>query len=90
MITPLADRLVVLPRQADTVTKSGLIIPDIAKEKQQIGRVIAVGPGTSEETMYVSVDQEVLYGKYSGTPFELDGVDYLIIRQSDILAILTD
>ncbi len=87
-IKPLADRVLVEPLPAETTTASGLIIPDSAKEKQQKGTVIAVGNGTKDEPMTVKVGDVVLYGKYAGTEIELDGTEYLIMRESDILAIV--
>jgi chaperonin GroES len=87
-IKPLADRVLIEPMAAETKTASGIIIPDTAKEKPQKGKVVAVGPGTKDEDMTVNVGDSVLYGKYAGTDLKLDGVDYLIMRQSDILAIV--
>ena len=87
-IKPLADRVLVEPVAAETKTASGIIIPDNAKEKPQKGRVVAVGNGTKDEKMTVSVGDTVLYGKYSGTELKLEGQDYLIMRESDILAIV--
>ena len=87
-IKPLADRVLVEPMEAETTTASGIIIPDAAKEKPQKGIVVAVGPGTKDESMTVSVGDQVLYGKYAGTELKLDGNDYLIMRESDILAIV--
>ncbi|MEZ4810631.1 MAG: co-chaperone GroES [Allomuricauda sp.] len=87
-IKPLADRVLVEPAQAETKTASGIIIPDTAKEKPQKGKVVAVGPGTKDEPITVKVGDMVLYGKYAGTELKLDGVDYLIMRESDILAIV--
>lgn len=87
-IKPLADRVLVEPMAAETKTASGIIIPDTAKEKPQKGKVVAVGPGTKDEEMTLKIGDAVLYGKYSGTDLKLDGVDYLIMRQSDILAIV--
>lgn len=87
-IKPLADRVLVEPMAAETKTASGIIIPDTAKEKPQKGSVVAVGPGTKDEKMTVQVGDTVLYGKYSGTELKLDGVDYLMMRESDILAII--
>ncbi len=87
-IKPLADRVLIEPMAAETKTASGIIIPDTAKEKPQKGKVVAVGPGTKDEEMSVKVGDSVLYGKYAGTDLKLDGVDYLIMRQSDILAIV--
>ena len=88
MIKPLADRVVIEPKEAETKTASGLYIPDTAKEKPQQGTVVAVGPGKKDEPMEVKVSDQVLYGKYAGTEVTVDGVKYLIVKQSDILAIL--
>jgi len=85
-IKPLADRVLIKPMEAEQKTASGIIIPDTAKEKPQKGTVIAVGPGTSEEKMEVKSGDVVLYGKYAGTEISIDGTDYLIMKQSDILA----
>ena len=87
-IKTLADRVLVEPLEAETKTASGIIIPDTAKEKPQKGNVVAVGAGTKENPITVKVGQTVLYGKYSGTELKLDGNDYLIMRESDILAIV--
>jgi chaperonin GroES len=87
-IKPLADRVLVEPKEAETKTASGLFIPDNAKEKPQEGVVLAVGPGKKDEPMEVKVGDVVIYGKYSGTEVSVDGKDYLIMKQSDILAIL--
>jgi len=92
-LTPLADRVVVRPQDAEETTASGLIIPDTAKEKPQKGTVVAVGPGKVENgtkvDMTVSEDDIVLYGKYAGTEVSLDGEDLLIMRESDILGIVS-
>ena len=88
MIKPLADRVLVEPKEDETKTASGLYIPDTAKEKPQEGKVIAVGPGKKDEPMEVKVGDEVLYGKYAGTEVTVEGKKYLIVKQSDILAIL--
>ena len=88
MIKPLADRVLIEPKEAETRTASGLYIPDTAKEKPQQGTVIAAGPGKKDEPMEVKVGDTVLYGKYSGTEVTVDDKKYLIVRQSDILAIL--
>ena len=88
MITPLADRVVVEPKEAETKTASGLYIPDTAKEKPQQGTVIAVGPGTKDVEMEVKVGDVVLYGKYAGTEVSFEDKKYLIMKQSDILAII--
>ncbi|AHF11626.1 co-chaperone GroES [Barnesiella viscericola] len=87
-IKPLADRVLVLPAPAEEKTIGGIIIPDSAKEKPLKGQVIAIGNGTKDEEMVVKPGDTVLYGKYAGTEIELDGEKYLIMRQSDILAIL--
>jgi chaperonin GroES len=87
-IKPLADRVLIEPLEAETKTASGLIIPDTAKEKPQKGIVQAVGKGTKENKMTVKVGETVLYGKYAGTELKLDGKDYLIMSESDILAIV--
>ena len=87
-IKPLADRVVVLPAPAEQKTKSGIIIPDTAKEKPQNGVVVAAGLGKKDELIIVKVGDNVLYGKYSGTEITLDGQEYLIMRESDILAIV--
>lgn len=87
-IKPLADRVLIQPMEAEETTASGIIIPDTAKEKPQKGTVVAVGPGTKDEKMDLKAGDSVLYGKYSGTEIEIDNNDYLIMRQSDILAII--
>ena len=87
-IKPLADRVLVEPKVAETKTAGGLIIPDNAKEKPQEGTVLAVGPGKKDEPMEVKVGDVVIYGKYSGTEVSVEGKDYLIMKQSDILAVL--
>ena len=87
-IKPLADRVLIEPLEAETKTASGIIIPDSAKEKPQKGNVVAVGPGTKENPVTVKTGDTVLYGKYSGTELKLGGNDYLIMRESDILAIV--
>lgn len=87
-IKPLADRVLVEPKEAEEKTASGIYIPDTAKEKPQRGKVVAAGIGTKDVTMEVKVGDEVLYGKYAGTEISLEGKDYLIMKQSDILAIL--
>ena len=88
MIKPLADRVVVEPKEAETKTASGLYIPDTAKEKPQQGTVIAVGPGTKDVEMEVKVGDVVLYGKYAGTEVSFEDKKYLIMKQTDILAII--
>lgn len=85
-IKPLADRVLVLPAQAEEKV-GGIIIPDTAKEKPLKGNVVAVGEGTKDEPMILKEGDEVLYGKYSGTELEVEGVKYLIMRQSDVLAV---
>ena len=87
-IQPLADRVLIEPAAAETKTSSGIIIPDTAKEKPQKGKIIAVGNGTAEHKMNVKVGDKVLYGKYSGTELSIDGVDYLIMKESDIFGIV--
>ena len=87
-VTPLADRVLVEPAAAETKTASGLFIPDTAKEKPQKGKVIAIGTGKKDEPLTVKVGDSVLYGKYSGTELSLEGNDYLIMRESDIFAIV--
>ena len=87
-IKPLADRVLVEPMEAEETTASGIIIPDTAKEKPQKGTVVAVGPGTSDEKMEVKKGDVVLYGKYSDTDLAIDGNDFLIMKQADILAIV--
>lgn len=85
---PLADRVLVEPIAAETKTASGIIIPDTAKEKPQEGTVVAVGPGKVDEPTTVKEGDKVLYGKYSGSELKLDGKDYLIVKESDLLGIL--
>lgn len=87
-IKPLADRVLVKPAAAEEKSVGGIIIPDTAKEKPLKGEVIAVGNGTKDEDMIVKKGDNVLYGKYAGTEIELEGETYLIMRQSDILAII--
>ena len=87
-IKPLADRVIIKPQAAEEKTASGIIIPDSAKEKPQKGTVVAVGPGTKDDKMEVKVGDVVLYGKYSGNEITVDGDDYLIMKQADILAII--
>ena len=87
-VKPLADRVIVAPSAAETTTASGIIIPDTAQEKPQKGNIVALGNGKKDEPMTVKVGDEVLYGKYSGTEFSYEGEDYLIMKESDILAIL--
>jgi chaperonin GroES len=87
-IKPLADRVLVEPAPAEEKTAAGIIIPDTAKEKPQKGTVVAVGNGKKDEPMTVKPGDKVLYGKYSGTEINVEGADYLIMRESDILAII--
>ncbi len=87
-IKPLSDRVLIHPNPAEEKTAAGLIIPDTAKEKPLAGKVVAVGPGTSEVKMEVKVGDQVLYGKYAGTEVTVEGETYLIMRQSDIFAII--
>jgi len=92
-IKPLADRVVIKALEADEKTSGGIYLPDTAKEKPQMGKVVAAGPGKISENgelikMEVKVGDTVLYGKYSGTDITLEGKDYLIVRESDILAII--
>lgn len=87
-LKPLADRVLVEPAAAETTTSSGIIIPDTAKEKPQRGTVVAVGPGTADQPITVKVGDVVLYGKYAGTELNHDGTDYLIMKESDIFAII--
>ena len=87
-IKPLADRVLILPMAAEEKTIGGIIIPDTAKEKPLQGKVVAVGNGTKDEEMVIAVGDHVLYGKYAGTEIEFEGEKYLIMRQSDVLAIM--
>ena len=87
-IKPLADRVLIEPAAAEDKTAGGIIIPDTAKEKPQKGTVVAVGTGKKDEPMTVKVGDEVLYGKYAGTEITVDGTIYLIMRESDIVAIV--
>lgn len=86
-VKPLADRVLVLPAQAEEKV-GGIIIPDTAKEKPQHGKVVATGNGTKDEEMVLKEGDEILYGKYSGTELEIEGTKYLIMRQSDVLAVV--
>ena len=86
-IKPLADRVLVLPAQAEEKV-GGIIIRDKAKEKPQRGKIVAVGNGTKDEEMILKVGDEVLYGKYAGTELESEGEKYLMMRQSDVLAVV--
>ncbi|MCS6789909.1 MAG: co-chaperone GroES [Bacteroidia bacterium] len=87
-IKPLADRVVVEPAPAEEKTAGGIIIPDTAREKPQKGTVVAVGTGKKDEPLTVKVGDKVLYGKYAGTELTIDGKEYLIMRESDIYAII--
>lgn len=87
-VKPLADRVLVEPAQAETKTAGGLIIPDTAKEKPMKGKILAIGNGKIDEPMTVKVGDTVLYGKYAGTEIQVDGKDLLIMRESDIYAII--
>tara|TARA_E500000178_G_C16822042_1_gene661970 strand:- start:8 stop:277 length:270 start_codon:yes stop_codon:yes gene_type:complete len=87
-IKPLHDRVLVEPAAAEKTTAGGIIIPDTAKEKPQKGTIVAVGPGKKDDPTTVNVGDTVLYGKYSGTELQVEGNDYLMMRESDILAIL--
>ena len=87
-IKPLSDRVLIAPAAAEEKTVGGIIIPDTAKEKPLKGQVVAVGNGTKDEAMVLKVGDTVLYGKYAGTELEIEGEKYLIMRQSDVLAVL--
>lgn len=87
-IKPIADRVVIEAAAAEEKTAGGIIIPDTAKEKPQRGKVVAVGSGKKDEPITVKVGDNVLYGKYAGTEIQVDGKDYLIMRESDIFAII--
>ena len=87
-IKPLADRVVVEPASTETTTASGIIIPDTAQEKPQKGKVVAIGDGKKDEPLTVKVGDTILYGKYSGTELKYEGKDFMIMRESDILAII--
>lgn len=87
-VKPLSDRVVIEPLEAEVVTSSGIIIPDSAKEKPQKGTVVAVGPGVGDVKMQVKKGDLVLYGKYTGTEINIDGKDFLIMQESEILAII--
>ena len=88
MIKPLSDRVLVLPNPAEEVTAGGLIIPDTAKEKPLAGKIIAVGPGTKDVTKEVKAGDQIIYGKYSGTEVNHEGTTYIIMKQSEILAVV--
>ena len=87
-IRPLADRVLIEPAEAEQKTASGFIIPDTSNEKPQRGKVVAVGKGTKDHEMTVKVGDNVLYGKYSGTEVDIDGTKYMIMKESDIYAII--
>ncbi len=87
-IKPLADRVLIEPAEAETKTVGGIIIPDTAKEKPLKGTVVAVGCGTKDEEMTLKAGDKVLYGKYSGTELEVEGKKYLVMRQSDVVAVI--
>jgi len=87
-IRQLADRVLVEPAAAETKTASGIIIPDTAQEKPQKGKIVAVGPGTKDNPVTLKVGDNILYGKYSGTELKYENSDYLIMRESDILAVI--
>jgi chaperonin GroES len=87
-VTPLADRVIVKPAPAEEKTAGGIIIPDTAKEKPQRGTVVAAGPGKKDEPVTVKIGDTVLYVKYAGTEIQIEGDDFLIMRESDILAIV--
>jgi len=87
-LKPLADRVIIRPTAAEEVTVAGIIIPDSAKEKPLKGTIIAVGPGTKDETMQLKPEDNVLYGKYAGTEIEIEGEKLLIMRQNEVLAII--
>ena len=94
-LVPLGDRVVVLPKQKEEVTKSGIVLPDTAKEKPQEGEVIAIGPGRvldngTKVPMDLKVGQTVLYAKYAGTEFKIDDDEYLILREPDVLAVVNE
>lgn len=94
-LRPLGDRVVIEPTPREEMTKSGIVLPDTAKEKPQEGKILATGPGKiledgSRETMDVSVGDKVLYAKYAGTEFKVDEKELLIVSQKDILAVVTD
>ena len=87
-IKPLSDRVLIEPTAAEEVTMGGIIIPESAKEKPLKGKIVAVGHGTKDEEMVLKEGDVVLYGKYSGTEIEFEGIKYLMMRQSDVLAIV--
>ena len=87
-VKPLADRVIIEATAAENKTAGGIIIPDTAKEKPKQGKIVAAGPGKVDEPMTVKVGDEVLYGQYSGTELKVEGKDYLIMRESDVFAIV--
>ena len=87
-VKPLADSIIIEPSAAEETTSGGIIIPDTAKEKPKKGKVVAAGSGKKDEPVTVKVGETVLYGQYSGTEIKIDGSDYLIMRESDIFAIV--
>lgn len=87
-VKPLSDRVLVKPNPAEEKTASGLFIPDTAKEKPLMGKIVAVGPGTAEIKMEVKVGDMVIYGKYAGTELSHEGEDYLVMKQSDLIAVV--
>jgi chaperonin GroES len=87
-VKPLADRVLVEAAEAETKTAGGIIIPDTAKEKPMRGKIVAAGPGKKDEPTTVKVGDTVLYGKYAGTEISIDGKEYLIMKESDIYAII--
>lgn len=89
-LKPLADRVLVKNDKAETKTSSGIIIPEAAQEKTQTAVVVAVGPGTEKEPITVKAGEKIMYDKYAGTPIKIDGEDHLILRMSDIVAVICD
>ena len=87
-IKPLADRVIIEPAAAEEITAGGIIIPDTAKEKSLKGKIVAIGTGKKDEPLTVKVGDNVLYGKYAGTEITIDGNDYLIMHESDVVAIV--
>ncbi len=87
-IKPLADRVIIVPAAAEEITAGGIIIPDTAKEKPLKGKIVAIGTGKKDEPLTVKVGDNVLYGKYAGTEITIDGNEYLIMRESDVVAIV--
>ncbi|GHV83885.1 10 kDa chaperonin [Spirochaetia bacterium] len=88
VIKPLSDRVLVKVEGAETKSAGGIIIPDTAQEKTQKGTVVAVGPGTEKEKVTVSVGQKVMYDKYAGSQMKIDGVEHLIVKMQDIIAVI--